>query len=279
MSASPTLYPGQTVRTEFECGEDTADGVHANLYVSIFADPDDRLEILRGEPVALQPGARRTLAWRLPDTGGAPIAQVGLEIHSDQRASGSVYLDYLTWDSVPTVTLTRPAGDKLPARFETTKRMWRRAWVNGIDQYDLRWPEPFRLAQNEGRGLLIQGGRDWTDYEAAATLTLHLAKQAGIAVRVQGMRRYYALLLSGDGKARLVKALDGDTVLAEADYPWQFGTSQDFRLRVTGNRIQASLDGHPLFDVTDSDRPLTGGGVAYVVEEGRVMSDAMTVKP
>ena len=35
----------------------------------------------------------------------------------------------------------------------------------------------------------------------------------------------------------------------------------------------------PLFDVEDNDRPLTGGGVGFVVEEGRIMSDAMTVSP
>ena len=148
-----------------------------------------------------------------------------------------------------------------------------------MDQFDLRWPEPFRLAQNEGRGLLIQGSREWTDYEAVSALTLHLVTQAGIAVRVQGMRRYYALLLSRDGKARLIKALDGDTLLAETDYEWPFGATKEFRLRVQGNRLQGSIDGQPLFDVVDTHRPLTGGGVAFVVEEGRIMSDAMTVRP
>ena len=97
--------------------------------------------------------------------------------------------------------------------------------------------------------------------------------------RVQGMRRYYALLLCDDGKARLVKALDGDTVLAEADYAWSFGATKQFTLRAEGNRLQAGIDGKPLFDVVDNDRPLTGGGVAFVVEEGRIMSDAMTVSP
>ncbi len=52
-----------------------------------------------------------------------------------------------------------------------------------------------------------------------------------------------------------------------------------FTLRAEGNRLQASIDGQPLFDVEDNDRPLTGGGVAFVVEEGRIMSDAMTVSP
>ena len=88
--------------------------------------------------------------------------------------------------------------------------MWRRAWVDGVDQYGSRWPEPYRLVQNHGTGLLIQGTRDWTDYRVSAPITPHLVASAGIGARVQGMRRYYALLLAEGGTVRLVKALDGE---------------------------------------------------------------------
>jgi len=279
LHASPTLYSGQTLRAEVHADPANSSPVQANLYVKVFADPDDHLEILRGESVALAPGAHHAFIWQMPDTCGAPIAQVGIEIHSERRAAGAAYLDYLTWDGAPNVVLTRTAGDSPAGRFDTSSRMWRRAWINGIDQYDQRWPEPYRLAQNEGRGLLIQGGPNWTDYEASATITLHLAKNAGIAVRVQGMRRYYALVLSSDGMARLIKALDGDTVLAETAHPWRNGASKDFRLRVQGNRLVASIDGKALFEVEDHEAPLASGGVAFVIEEGRIMSDAMIVKP
>ena len=50
------------------------------------------------------------------------------------------------------------------------------------------------------------------------------------------MRRYYALLLCAGNKLRLVKALDGVTTLAELDFPWQFGTTYDLSLKVTGSR-------------------------------------------
>lgn len=155
--------------------------------------------------------------------------------------------------------------------------MWRRAWVNGVDQYDYWWPEAYRLVQNRGRGLLSQGTREWDDYTVRASITLHLAAAAGLAARVQGMQRYYALLLTRDGMARLVKALDGDTVLAECPFAWSFGATHDFALTVHGNRIEAAIDGRVLFADTDTERPLEGGGVALVVEEGRIMCDAVTV--
>jgi hypothetical protein len=102
---------------------------------------------------------------------------------------------------------------------------------------------------------------------------------AGIGVRVQGMRRYYALLLSDGGKVRLMKALDGEAVLAEADFPWQFDVTYDLGLEVRDNRLLASIDGEEIFEVEDEDRPLVSGAVAFVCEEGRMESDVIRVQP
>jgi len=67
--------------------------------------------------------------------------------------------------------------------------------VNGVSRFDAWWPEPYRLIQNEGMGLLIQGTREWRDYQVRAAVTPHMATSAGIGARVQGLQRYYALLL------------------------------------------------------------------------------------
>ncbi len=41
----------------------------------------------------------------------------------------------------------------------------------------------------------------------------HMVKACGIAARVQGMRRYYALLITSGQRAQLVKELDGEQIL------------------------------------------------------------------
>ena len=121
-----------------------------------------------------------------------------------------------------------------------------------------------------------------------------MVKAAGIAARVQGMRRYYALLLCSDGAdghptVRLVKALDGNTVLAEMEFAWEFDEKHDLSLEVvdahlvdahqSGTRLRAWIDGQPVFEVRDADRTLSGGGVALVCEEGRTATEIVTVRP
>jgi len=284
--ASPTLYPGQIARAGVVADEGNQRPVTCRLYVRAYGVGDELVRTY-GPGLVLSPGADHEFEWRVADTGGAPVAEIGLEIArhqngasqarmaSDRRADGTIYLDYLTWDGAPDVVLTRPAGDGT---------MWRRAWVNGVDEYAPRYPEPYRLVQNRGTGLLIQGTREWTDYRVSADVTPHMVTSAGVAARVQGMRRYYALLLCSDGKARLVKALDGHTVLAEAEFAWAFDETHVLSLEVVGAhqggvRLHAWIDSQHLFQVVDTDRPLTGGGVALVCEEGRTTTRAVTVRP
>ena len=226
--------------------------------------------VVDGPHLLLEPGVYRELTWQIDELQSRPIAFVGVQLSSNQRADGTVYLDYLRWDGEPNVVFTRPPDNG---------EMWHMAWVNGVDQCERWWPESFRLAQNEGRGLLIQGGREWRNYTVSGAINLHLARAAGIAARVQGLRRYYALLLTSDSEAQLVRVCDGETVLARAAFLWQHGSTHDFTLRVEGARLLASIDGQQLFDVEDAGSPLDGGGVALVCEEGRISCEAVTVQP
>ncbi len=265
--ACPTLYPGQTVRAVLEADAENAGPVSCRLYLRSYG-PDDTLVASPGPEMMLAPGGQQAFTWRIPEVGGAPIAEIGMELSANAVADGSVYLDYLTWDGPPNVVFRRPEGGTL----------WRRAWVNGMDQFDAQWPEAFRLVQNEGRGLLIQGTREWSDYQVSATITPYLVTAAGIGARVQGMQRYYGLLLHRSGTARLVKALDGETILDEVTFPWTFDEAYSLRLQVAGTRLQGWVNDLQLFDLEDDERPLEGGGVALICEQGCVGTDAVAVQ-
>jgi ADP-ribosylglycohydrolase len=263
--ASPTLYPGQVVVARVAADAANPGPARIRLVLKVYGD-GDRLVVADGPKTELTPGASADLRWRVPDTGGQPIAEVG--IAATGEGSHAVALDRLSWTGTPTATFGRPSGDGT---------LWRRAWIDGVDKWEARWPQAYRIVQNEGTALISQGTAEWEDYEVAAEITVALAEEAGIAARVGGQRRWYALLLGRDGVARLVKARDGRTVLAEAPAPLQFDRPYALSLTVTGNRLVGSIDGRQLLTATDAADPLSGGAVGLVVTEGCLMTEAVTV--
>ena len=93
------------------------------------------------------------------------------------------------------------------------------------------------------------------------------------------MKRFYALLLCSDGKLRLIKALDGDHILAEVEFAWEVFNPYLLKLQVEGNRLRGWVNEKELIDYTDKSEPLTGGGIALVVEEGHLMAQAVKIEP
>lgn len=267
--ACPTLYPGQIVRAGLAADETNTGPTTARLSVGVYtAGP--RLERLYGPEVKMGPGTTAETTWRVPDSGGQPVAEVGVEFTCQGAdLSGSAYLRSLGWDGAPEVSLRRPEG---------RRSVWRRAWVDAVDHWDAMWPEAYRIAQDRGRGLLIQGAREWRDYRVSATLRSDFAAAYGLAARVQGLRRYYALLLGPPGVVRLVKVCGGERVLAQAEVGARAG-ERGFTLELDGARLRAFLDGELLFEVRDDHAPLDGGGVALLVEEGMLACDEVQVHP
>ena len=144
--------------------------------------------------------------------------------------------------------------------------MWRRAWVNGVDMMT-KSTELFRLIQNQGMGLIMQGTREWQDYSVSASITPHLARRAGIAARVQGLTRFYGLLLAADNRLQLTRLLHDEEVLGDCDFEWHLGDTYELSLAVDGDRLTGSVNGSVLIEVTDD--ALDAGAVGLVIEEGR----------
>jgi hypothetical protein len=158
--------------------------------------------------------------------------------------------------------------------------MWRRAWVRACG--DAHFWNGGRIMQDEGRGagLLIQGTRAWNGYEASARVTPRSKfRQGGIAVCVQGCERWVALTLAEGGKARLVKALDGETILAEADFSWEPDQTFDLSLTTVGAKYVGKINGAVVLEATDTDRPLESGAAALIAEAGRLDFEPLSVKP
>lgn len=267
--ASPTLYPGQKVHATVLSDPSNSEPTDVGLIMQTYGEAD-RLVSHIGPSRGLLPGESADLEWQIPDLGGAPIVRVGISISSARSSEGKIYLDRLSWDGPPDVMFCRAS---------TTGNMWQRQWVNAADVFTDEFGEAFRLIQNRRRGLVITGTREWDDYIVQSTITPHLAKGFGLAARVQGLERYYALLLTDRNRIQLVKRFYGETVLAEQEYPWEFGQPYALRLDVQGSQIQAWVDGKLLFRLEDHVELLSNGGIALVCEEGRIGTDVVQVKP
>jgi len=267
MVACPTLYPGQRVRARLEADQRNARALEVHLYLEV-AGPEDTMVRQYGPTVNLAPGRSADLALDVTAPEGAPVCWIGLEFRSDARLDGTVYLDQLTWDGEPNVRFGRPAHDG---------SLWLQAWARACSSLSGHPDETYRMIQNEGRGLMMQGTREWRDYRAEATLTADLARSMGVAVRAQGLRRYYALELAAGG-ARLVRESYGTTVLAECPYDWDLYAPYMLSLSASGDRLIGGVNGIVLFDVRDAFG-IEDGAMGVVLEEGHIAVDDVRVCP
>jgi ADP-ribosylglycohydrolase len=242
LMASPRIFPGQSISA-------AASVSGASLYVAYY-DTDDEVVYLDADG----------LTFDVPSLPG-PIFEVGLRLNEDV----TLELDHIRWSGTPDVVFERP---------NYHSKMWRHAWVDAVDSL-MSWWESFRLIQNQGLGLIAQGTREWIDYAVSADVTPHLVKRAGIAARVQGLRRFYALLVTQDKKVQLVRHFDQETVLAEAPFDWSLGDTLNMTLNVKGGKITGLINDNQVLEAHDAK--LDAGAVGLIVEEGRTGTNKVQV--
>ena len=183
-------------------------------------------------------GCHAVLSWEVPETHAYPIFEIGVEIETRDPlgVDGTLYLDYLTWGGAPDTVLKRPDNN--------LSTMWKHAWVNNVSQFQTRW-EGLRVTNGDGLGFIAQGTRDWKDYRVTSEIMPLLANAWGLAARVQGRERYYALMFdrAEGGRVRLVKRVHDEFVLASERFDWQLDRRYRIELRVAGTDIEAHVDG------------------------------------
>lgn len=265
---SPTIYSGQTLWARVGACSRNTEPIEATLFLSHYRE-NDTLERMHGPSLVLTPGEERTVEWPVPDCDGYPIAEVGFEVSAVPDEDLTLLVDWLGWTGTPHLTLRPRRG-----------RMWGRAWAPCLDRFQHERDGYGHLVQDEGIGLLVQGTREWQDYRLTARATPHLAKRFGIAVGVQGLRRYYAFVLDREGKACLIKQRYGELTLAEAAYPFELYRAYDLALDFAPGRLRAWIDGSLLFELEDADAPFLSGAIGLFIEEGAMgVEDDVSVAP
>jgi hypothetical protein len=277
LMASPLVYPGQTVKALVRSSSHTTGEVTVSLHVKGYnADDDLTTSPLPMPSISLQPGDTQVLQWKLPQLFEGPIQQLGIAIKAagSEAVTGTVSLNYLRWDGTPELILRRPqAGGRGKDKF------WREAWVNGFSKWQ-PWGPSFYLAQNEGEGFLGYGTREWRDYRVVVSeFKINLGNPTGVAVRVQGLRRWYAFqFLPGGGRVGLVRAMDDRRdVLASTEFNWELDRAYRVVVQVVGDRIQAGVDDRGVLDAVDGS--WSCGGIGLVLNNGCISAQEIQVGP
>lgn len=280
MMASPLIYPGQRLTASFVAASQNSAGVRVCLRLKAY-DVNDKLVAVDSDPIELQAGQAEELTWIVPRSlENRPIQQLGVVVSSDKKLDGTVWLKSLGWEGMPTMTLKRPEN---PEELGGTEHVgsgsfWEKSWVSSVDKFHSTMGPSFYIAQDRGEGIISHGTRDWTDYQAVARgFCINLGARSGLAVRVQGLNRYYALVFQRGGRIALVKAADEQrTELAAADFDWGLDEKYELTLAAKGTSIYAKVGN---VELRASDSAYGGGAVGLIVMEGSLSADSIEITP
>jgi ADP-ribosylglycohydrolase len=279
LMACPLVYPGQRVQVAVSADATNRGAVSAAIRLRVY-DAQDRLADVDGPAITLDPGKSVLLEWTLPEFDGQPIAEIGIALTATGPvAEGTVRVDYLRWDGTPQLTLRRPPNGILNHRNRAVEGadFWRMAWVNGVSIFSKRFPPDFRISQDKGEGIILHGTREWTDYQVSSEVTLNLGTYGGIAVRAQGLRRYYAARLVRTGAFQIVKVRDEvTTVLAETPFNVVLEHLVALTVSVQGDRITATAG---TTTITANDSTFANGAIGLLVHEGALSTETVRVGP
>ncbi|MFC6488031.1 ADP-ribosylglycohydrolase family protein [Nitratireductor sp. GCM10026969] len=271
LMATPLLSPGQHLKARLVAPASNQGTVAARLRLSVY-DEDGRLRDVDCARVGLAPGSAKTLEWRVPSFDGQPIGAVGIALGANTSGvEGKVLLDYLRWDGSPDVVLRRPPGKS---------DFWHRAWVNAVDSFSDRFAESFRISQARGEGMIIHGTRDWTDYRVETECVLHLGDFGGVALRVQGLRRYYGVRATRENRLEIVRVRDEEVkVLASTPFDLALEKRMQVTASAVGNIIQARVDDVDIEARDESELAFRDGGIGLVIASGALSADFVAVSP
>ncbi|KAH8177914.1 ADP-ribosylglycohydrolase domain-containing protein [Sarocladium implicatum] len=271
MMASPLVYPGQQLRAEIRADKDNTTAMAVLIRLKAYKE-DDSLVTIDSDPISLTPGHKDVITWTIPQSLQDFPVQVGIAISGKEKSlaipAGDIYLHSLGWSGCPTLTLSRPAPK--------AKSFWSRAWVTSVDKSHMDMGPSFFLAQNEGEGLFYQGTREWKDYSVQVSgFVVNHGANMGVAGRVQGLRRYYAVVFTSDKRLVLVKVRDNEkTELASKAFMWALDVACDVTLTLNGKRLVARVGET---EVQAQDDSYDGGAAGLIVSEGSLSADSISI--
>lgn len=269
--ASPTLYEGQTVSFQLDMEKDS--GVSVLPYIR-YADAWDKQHTVYGPENVLHKGENR-IQWKIPSVDGMPICRAGLEFRSVRRFNGVITLRWMDWQGAPECFAQKGI---LMKTIWDTKPFWASAFVSGAQNFTPNLSHTYCIANNDGSALATIGTRDFKDYSMTARVSFSLHRGAGIVVRSNGHRRYYAAIVENGDSLSIIKRRDDTvTVLATARVDYEQFTHYTLRLEARGSSLKAQF-GNTVLCAEDKEKPYTCGGAGFIIDTGTMFIDGFQIE-
>ncbi|KAI1086412.1 ADP-ribosylation/Crystallin J1 [Rostrohypoxylon terebratum] len=276
---APLLYPGQYVQLVVKADVWNSEPIRVNMVLKLYSFKDEIESFINGGPIILKPGESREILRTVPPVVGCkPIQSIGISLQRRSIRKGAapftgiVRLQFLRWTGIPKLTL-RPVELK-----EGPRTFYMQSFVNGADTFDVV-SERFVVAQNFGEGLVSYGTRKWDDYRATFRNFIipghcFTRTRNGVAFRINGLRRYYALLFVQMSEQQrgvaFVKNLDEKSYVLRGEvFNWQTDWPYNLIIDIQGAKLHAEIEGLLKFDVIDT-RYLQGG-IGLIATDGAVV--------
>lgn len=242
---SPTVYSGQVMRCRFTPRFFIEGEILARPYIRTAM----RGEREDGSPVLLREGEPVELRFRVPDTGGDYVSEIGFHLEPSPETKTRVFavldFDFFTVEG---------KGDY----FIST----------GLCAREFLQQTPF--SHNDGqwsseRGCLIcdtdTSAQAFTGsyYATDVTLRSDVAAAVGscLMARAQGVRRYVAAGFTAPDTMGVRVHSAGSVREVTAPFQWQAGREYDVKLEIRGGRARLSADGREILDV-ELEMPASG---------------------
>ena len=271
LMAAPLVYPGQVLKASLVAAPENTGAISLRLLSRHYDENDDLVDNF-GPARLITPGQSADLSWRLPGSGSWPIAEIGLSITGVVHATdGRVFLDRMGWEGNPELVLCPPSG---------SGEFWRRAWVQGADEFTCDADRGIQMSHKKGEGLVTHGTRQWDDYSVVTDMIVHGGDYAGLIARCRGLRRFYAARLCRECRLEILRAFDDErTILASTGFKWTPHEKVTLSVTVRGRRITAEADGAVITAEDDQWDMLATGGIGLLVSNGSLSVDCIHVLP
>lgn len=263
---SPSVFPGQTIEAKLIIPKGNIMG---RFFIEI-VNGEEKIEKIKSDLLIFE--SEQNYQWRIPEARGYPIITIGIEFENVHKEE--IIIQYMNTFGNPAIhyeTTFAMSPEYLTGHVAPT---WYKAFTSTSNENTVDHLSTFCISSTQDNGLLYIGNRDWKNYTITTTLILVRSKNCGILFRVQGLRKYYALLFE-EYCVKIIRVINDEIkVMASHEYIWNEYDEIKTKITIKNDDIQVQWESEKM-ECKDSE--LMCGGCGFITSAGTMMVKGLEV--